>query len=744
MDGDKHLRGAVTDIERQDFLMSNEEREHELATALDNHAHMADEWWNGNVSYQQAQGLAYYLDGSPSAVTYYGDTGTEGTISGAVSRDVAEIVDWLMPDLKRVLTANENYFEFRDQTNPEQASINTQVANMVMEEQGELDTELDNWIKNGLLMKVGIMHVYPVDPLPEVQEFDGLSIIEIKDILARNPAIEENESKRSRSRTTNIGRYPDGFVYSGMFERHLPRRLVIETVPPEDFLVSNDVDRLSQEGGMGPAYVGRRFRGRTVAELMTIWPEHADKIKEVAEEGDSQTGYSDSASSYIGSVRDNNSSGETTKDFDESNNIHMRRISIYEEWYRFDWDKDGIPELRYIVRAGKNRILVNETARDNPFAVWQPHPLPHRLYGESLAEKIMMLQDCTTSLLRAFLDSANLGARPRIAFDADRADELGLPTLNDILDWDPGSAIRCPGNPAETLMEINVGQNSAKSAIEGMTYLAELKAAWSGVSKQQQGLNPEKLSRVPKAGADAVSQAGNGRKEYLARRLAVGMEELAKKIIACANQYLSEPFVVTVGGEMVPVQPSSLMVRMQAKVHVSGSLGNRDKEIENLMMCLTAQQNFIGTFGPSNPFIGIKEVANAIGELMNAYGFKDSGRFIRQANDQEMQQYMEQMQSQEDPTITAKKIEAQSQTEQVKMTESMNKYRLDTTGAIDKAKLKIDAADNEAERKSRERMEILQQETSLAIAKINAASSEFCCKQKAKQAEEKSKEKEAA
>ena len=189
------------------------------------------------------------------------------------------------------------------------------------------------------------------------------------------------------------------------------------------------------------------------------------------------------------------------------------------------------------------------------------------------------------------------------------------------------------------------------------------------------------------------------------------------------------------------------MVGMQARVHVSGSLGNRDEEVENLMTCLTAQQNFIGTFGPSNPYIGITEVANTLGELMNAYGFKDSGRFIRQASEDDMKQYMEQMSQQEDPTITAKKIEAESSLQATKVTEAMNKYRLDKTNAMEKASLKIETAGKDAERQSKERIEEMKLQTDIAVAKIRAAVDEFCCKEKVKQAEKKTDkqtEKEAA
>ena len=729
MDGDKDLRGAATDIEREDFTLSDEEREEELAQALSNHAHMSSEWYQGEIKDKQAQGIAYYLEGSLNTESnLYGRTGDEGTISGAISRDVAEIVDWLMPDLKRLLVSNENYFEFKDDTDENGAKSATQISNMVMEGQAELDTELDNWIKNGLLAKVGIMHVYPVDPMPEVQEFDGLNLVEISRILA-DPRIQENTSRRRKTRTDNTEEYPDGYIYSGMFEKHLPRRLEIETVPPEDFLVSNDVDRLSQEGGMGPAYVGRVFRNRTLAELMTIWPEHGSKLKKIAEEGGGTgEGDDDAFASQIRAARDQNSNLDDTGEYNHATNLFSREITIFEEWYRYDWDKDGIPELRYVVRGGKNTILVNEIARDNPFAVWQPYPVPHAFYGESLAEKIMMLQDARTSILRALIDVANLAARPRIAFDADRADQMTFDSLADILDWNPGAAIRAPGPPGETLMEISVGPNALRSAIEAMAYLDELKAAWGGVSRQQQGLNPEKMSRMPKSGADVVSQAGNGRKEYLARRLGVGMESLAKKIIMCAQQYLTEPFQVMIDGQMTPVDPGALKIGMQARVHISGALGNRDREIEHLMAAMNAQQGLIQIFGPSNPYIGVKEVANLISEMMNAFGFKDSGRFIRNATDEEINNYMQQMSQQEDPAITAKKIEAESAVQQTKMTEQMNKYRLDNTGAIDKARLKIEATIKEADRMSQERIKELDNKTKIAVAKIQAAASEAVAK----------------
>lgn len=715
-----------TDTEIDDHAQSDEEREDALASNLQGISSQWLQWYNNEIQESQAAGLAYYLDGSINQSPYYSEVGLEGSASGLVSRDVAEVVDWLVPDLKRVLLANENFVEFRSEANPKGAKINTKIVNKVIRSQSEIDTEIDNWIKNGLLMKVGIIHVYPVDPLPIVQEYKDINSVEKSSIIAKKQPdgtmMVDNPNKQRMRKVPKSEEYPDGYKYSGVFERRKPRQIILETVPNEDFIISNDVERLSQRDGLGPSYVGRRFRSRTLTELLSLWPEHEEKIKKATEEGEGDQD-TNTSGNIIQNVRSDDYDPEDNPggSMGSGDNIFARKVTVYEEWYRYDWDKDGIAELRHIVRINRT-IISNEQATDNPFVAWHPHPMPHRFYGESLADKLMMLQDNKTMLIRAFSDSAALGARPRIAFDVEAARENDVSTLVDLLDHTAGGVVRTAGNPAESVMPLSFGGDGAKLAIEGMNYLDTLKFGWGGVSQQQQGINPESLSRVPKEGAEMIAQAGNGRKEYLARRLAVGMEDLAHKIVVCYKENIVDPTGVLIDGQPEIVMPFQLIDNLETRVHISGALGSRRKEIENIMATINMSNNFVAQFGPSNPFIGIKEMANLYGELLNAYGFKDSGRFMKEASDQELQEYFEGLQNQEDPAVTVKKIEQETAMKTNETTENMNKYRLDMTDALEKMKMKIEAAMEEKERSMKELIAKMQSETQIAVARIAANS----------------------
>ena len=419
----------------------------------------------------------------------YWNAGSEGTTSGAVSRDVAEVVDWVMPDLKRILMCNENYIEFAgDGTDAgdAQAKINTTVVNKVIRGQDDIDTEIDAWIKNGLLMKNGILQVYPVDPMPEIEEYEDLSQDAIAQIVgqqAENYAVEDMEDHKKAERTSDLVSYPDGYKYSGKFKIIKPRRLIIEAVPNEDFIISDDVDCLSQADGLGPAYVSRLFRGRTVSELIALFPEKEFEIKQAAVENanDGDTDLSDA--SQIRYAR-----GDVYDDYnnDDESNLMIRKVDLHEEWYRYDMDEDGIPELLHIIRINK-KIIDHEKTRDNSFVSWCPHPLPHRFYGESLADKIMMLQDMKTGILRAFMDSVSFAARPRIVYDAMAAQiDPTIQTQADIHDWAAGSTIRVAGNPGEMIMPLSVGGDAARNSMDGMNYLDILKTSWTGINPSHQ------------------------------------------------------------------------------------------------------------------------------------------------------------------------------------------------------------------------------------------------------------------
>src|SRR5690606_25258717 len=98
-----------------------------------------------------------------------------------------------------------------------------------------------------------------------------------------------------------------------------------------------------------------------------------------------------------------------------------------------------IAELRKIHRVG-DTILLNEEIDESPFATLCPIPMPHKVYGQSLADQTTDLQRIETVLWRQMLDnlykSNNL--RPVIGQGALLDDGS---TADSLVDKAPGAAV---------------------------------------------------------------------------------------------------------------------------------------------------------------------------------------------------------------------------------------------------------------------------------------------------------------
>ncbi len=69
----------------------------------------------------------------------------------------------------------------------------------------------------------------------------------------------------------------------------------------------------------------------------------------------------------------------------------MQEVEVFECYIRTDFDGDGIAELRKVTYAG-DQIIDNEEADHIPFASICPIPMPHKFFGQSLADRAMDTQ----------------------------------------------------------------------------------------------------------------------------------------------------------------------------------------------------------------------------------------------------------------------------------------------------------------------------------------------------------------
>ena len=94
-----------------------------------------------------------------------------------------------------------------------------------------------------------------------------------------------------------------------------------------------------------------------------------------------------------------------------------QRITIYENYVRYDVDGDGIAELRKITSVGESSefILENVSCDAIPFVSVTPVPMPHRFYGRSVSELVEDVQLMKSTVMRQLLDNMYLTNNNRVA-----------------------------------------------------------------------------------------------------------------------------------------------------------------------------------------------------------------------------------------------------------------------------------------------------------------------------------------
>jgi len=182
-----------------------------------------------------------------------------------------------------------------------------------------------------------------------------------------------------------------------------------------------------------------------------------------------------------------------------------RQVSIVTVWNRYDIDGDGELELVEVIYSGSYIISAREV-EFIPVANMCPKPLPGNLYGMSIAESVIPMQEYNTSAARAEIQLGLLTATPRIGVKPDRVD---FEMMQDgesaifILDskFDPAKDIYQIPPPSGNLQFLEVAMQRIQQdtmAMVGMTtpqdvFNPEVMSAGNSGIKLQMALTPNQI-----------------------------------------------------------------------------------------------------------------------------------------------------------------------------------------------------------------------------------------------------------
>ena len=606
---------------------------------------------------ERRKALDYYLRNP------YGNE-VEGR-SQIVTGEVAEAIDGALPQLIRVFTTTEDivYFEPKTAEDEESAKQATDYCNWVFYRENEGLLILHNWFKDALLEKVGIVKSY-WDAQEDVikEKYQSLTEDELVMLLSdESLTVVSQKVEMVPAGVDMMGMPIEAPSYDVTVKRTNKSGSVrIENVPPEEFLISKAARTIEDS----PFVAHRKLMQRS--ELIAMGYD-----KDIVNELPS---YDDLSFSAERVARfDNGEQPDQTQSLDHS----MQTVEVYECYIRIDENDDGIAELRRIVYCG-SEILEDEDCDYVPFHSICPIPIPHKFFGQSLADRTMDIQLIKSTITRQSLDNLYLTNNNRVgAVD-------GQVNLDDLLNATPGGIVRLK-NP-NALVPLQV-QSTFGQAMPMLEYMDAVQAKRTGVNDAQQGLDPDILSNVTAAAVAAMMKSNSGKLELIARIFAeTGVKSLFRGILHLLGKYQDKPKIVRMRGKYVQFDPRTWANEYDVSVNVGLGSGDRDQKLTMLQMVLAKQEQIIQQYGPSNPLVSVGQYRNTLAKFIEAAGFKDANAFMNEITPE-----MDAQLSQPQPTAP------DAQAEVAQLLAQVEREKTQAKAQIDAAKLDLERQNLEAE-----------------------------------------------
>lgn len=618
--------------------------------------------------------------------------------SQIVTGEVAEAIDGALPQLIRVFTTTEDIVSFEPQTpdDEESAKQATDYCNWVFYRENDGLLILHNWFKDALLQKVGVVKAYwEKKEDVNVEKYKNLSENELAFLLS-DPAIEVVEQEVE---FMDGGIDPMGMpIQIPMYEVKVRKTkkygcVRIENVPPEEFLISKTARTIEDS----PFVAHRRLMTRS--ELIAMGFDK-DVVDSLPSYDDLQFTPERVARFSQGEQPDENISLDPA----------MQTIEVYECYIRIGTDKSGIAQLRKILYAG-SEILDDEECDSVPFHSLCPIPIPHKFFGQSLADRTMDIQLIKSTVTRQMLDNLYLTNNARLGILD------GQVNIDDALNATPGGLIRMKSAGAIVPVQVPSVTGQAFPMLE---YMDGVQAKRTGVSDQQQGLDPDVLNNVSATAIAAMMKSNSGKLELIARIFAeTGVKSLFKGILHLLGKYQDQAKIVRMRGKFVAFDPRTWTNQYDVSINVGLGSGDREQKLAMLQMILAKQEQVLQQFGPANPLVSVSQYRDTLARVIEAAGFKDASAFIKEITpDVEAQ-----LAQPQPPAVDA-------QAEVAKMLAEVEREKTQAKSQIDAAKLDLERNQLEAEfarkgielamKQQKDQAEMKIKEAELAVKQLQA------------------------
>ena len=611
--------------------------------------------------------------------------------SQIVTGEVAEVVDGALPQIMKVFTQSNNavVFEPVNEGDGEIAEQATKYVNHIFYKDNNGFEVMNSWMWDALCQKVGIIKAYWDDKKNTTKEKyenlteDELAMIlndEEVEVISQN-TVEEVIEQEPQIMIDQMGQPVMNEVGEPMMQEVPPiintyynvklartkdsSKVKIENVAPEEFLIDKRATTIEDA-----TFVAQRSLV-TRSDLIAMG--YDPEVVKSLSIGDTLDFTPERVARF--------GSGEQPYNTNDTNDESMELVEYYECYVRTDMDEDGVAELHRVCYAD-NQILMHEECDYIPFHSICPFPIPHKFFGQSLADRAVDLQLIKSTITRQMLDNLYLTNNYRVG-----AVE-GQVNLDDLLTSTAGGVIRVK-NP-NALIPLTVQSNAAQS-FPMLEYLDTVQAKRSGVSEASQGLDPNILQNVTATAVASMSSAAGGKIELIARIFAdTGVSSLMKGILHLVCKYQNKERIIKINNKFVPMDPREWNTEYNVTVNVGLGTGSKQEQLGVMQMVLDKQEQMLTQYGLNNPLVSLKQYRDTLAKFVNMAGFKDESGFLKDVT-QEQSDMLAQQQAAggaSDPQVQAAEAIASVEREKAQLKAQTDAQKLE----LDRMKLEMESA----------------------------------------------------
>lgn len=558
---------------------------------------------NGYIDSNRQNALSAYLGNA--------DGKEKDGRSKIVSTDVADAIEWIMPEVVKAFTQNNEVvtFDATSSKDEQQAEMESRFVYDILMKDNNGFIIIHQFIKDALMQKNGFIKVYYEEDVHEqVEIYTGIDQNTVQSLLsdASLEIVEMSEEdtgidikvKRSKSNS----------------------KVAVVSVPPEEFRVNKNHNSVDVSGARFSAHIFEKTCGDLIAEGYS---------KDVVDSIPTSESYDDG--DYRFYMQDESAQSEGSNSIDPS----LRVVEIAECFMHIDMDEDGIAEYVKITVAGGDNptdILDAEVIDSSPFISATAILMSHKLFGLSIYDRLKQIQEQKTTLWRNIFDNMYLQNNQRTVVVENQVN------LDDLMVSRPGGIIRAKRLDA---VAPYVTPPLSGDAYKMMDYLDQIRASRSGVTPE----GPVTDSMIgDRVGSEGVQSMMSQKEELVGLMIRViaetGIKPLCYKIREEVSKHHDVAQEYKFRGQWIQTNPTMWASRKHSTVRVGTGSGNRKEQQAAITNFLTIQERMLAN--PQQAMVNEAKVFKALDDFAKFSGMPGAESYFVDPNSPEGQQLRQQ------------------------------------------------------------------------------------------------------